>query len=336
MIWPRIVLGVALVATAIWAGAAGRSLWMIPLLGAVFSVAMIDGKNAAWKKAFFASSAGDRAKTLAGTLVVEVILVAILFFVASGIASALGAAPPRQPLASLDVAVAGGALAGALIIMAVVRRVEGDRDPVTRAMENLDAEIRRASRRGGDPDEEEDGIEESPLDDLIDEADMMAERKIVTPQEISGLARHFAEHPDVEASISALTALSVGRPRDPRIGAAHERRVGLTGLRLFADQMEETHDDAEGARLRAALDAAGLDQVVLRGLAEEAAEWVRHDAAWLAETLNTRLDFRDDVVAAALTAILQDLETRRAPTPGTAEAALRTRAAAALARLEAL
>ena len=137
MIWPRILIGAALVVLALWAGAASRSLWSLPVLIGVFTLAYMDGKNRIWRKAFQEGDRLYKAKALAGALIAETALVCLLFFAAAGVAAAFGALDPRLPFDRLDAGLAAAALAMALLGGALIRAIEGDRDPMTVALEQL-------------------------------------------------------------------------------------------------------------------------------------------------------------------------------------------------------
>ncbi|MEL6977934.1 MAG: hypothetical protein AAGM38_04555, partial [Pseudomonadota bacterium] len=97
MIWPRAALAAILVAAPIWAGAFDRSLLSLASLTPVFAIAYLDGRQRAVRERLMASGAKERFWALIGALVAQAVVVALLFFVAAGAASVLGAARPRAP-----------------------------------------------------------------------------------------------------------------------------------------------------------------------------------------------------------------------------------------------
>lgn len=133
----RIVAGGLLVALAARYGAVSRSPWTIAYATAALSIAMALTKRRYWSPPF----EPDRfwlAKRLVGTVVSEAVLAAILFFLAYGVVAAIGEAQPFAPLHQQDLDYAIGALVISLVMFGVVRLLEGGKDPVDVALEELE------------------------------------------------------------------------------------------------------------------------------------------------------------------------------------------------------
>ncbi len=83
----RIVVGSLLVLSVIAAGAMVRSAWIILPLGLIYTVMFMQGRWRAWQVAIQNESASSLLSKILSTLVVQTILVALLYFIARGIAA---------------------------------------------------------------------------------------------------------------------------------------------------------------------------------------------------------------------------------------------------------
>lgn len=272
MIWPRVLVGAMFVALPLWAGGFGRSLWTIPPMILVFTLAYIDGKNLFWRNAFQEGDWRFKARRVAGALLAETVLVSALFFFAAGVAGALGDPGPRAPFDRLDASLLALILSLSLGGMALLRRIEKGRDPVARAIERFAVDL--------DPTDEEDAEEEdSEAEAIADEAEALAERPRQTPEaalgEIDALAARLAAlAPPERARLPARRMIDMTEEIEgPNAAAA--RRAGYRGLALLAER-------AEGAAVVARM---GAVPDVIFALKEDPSDAARLDALALAEAL---------------------------------------------------
>lgn len=292
MIWPRFVIAALLLALPIWAGAASRSLWLAPVLIGVFTIAYIDGKHRIWREQFAASGAGEKLKTIAGAILTQTILVAILYLLAVGASYLLGQTGPRAPFGRLDAALSAGGLAAALLGGALVRKLEGGRDPMDRALESLQSTIDEWDQDDVDDDYDREFDEVDLTDEierieaLEEEADILASRETVTEPEINALANRFVAA-DIDRRAASLLRLAASDGAET--GEAYRRRVGLRGLLFLA------RENAAGL----APILAEIQQAVLGALAPGGSAELKLDALTLAETLG----LGGDTLLAALQAL---------------------------------
>lgn len=132
----RVIAGGVLVALAARYGAVSRSPWTILYAAAALSIAMAATKRRYWRR----PDPAERfwlARRLAGTLVSETLLAALLFFLAYGISAAVGTATPFAPLEDSDAIIALAALALSLALFLGIHVLEGGRDPVDVALEDF-------------------------------------------------------------------------------------------------------------------------------------------------------------------------------------------------------
>lgn len=146
----RIVAGGVLVALAAWYGAVSRSPWTILYAAAALSIAMAATKRRYWR-APVDPGRFWLATRLIGTAVSETILAALLFFLAYGIAAAIGTATPFAALTPGDALVAAGALGLSLALFLVIHVLEGGRDPVDLALEDFAAAFDAEDQAEGAP-----------------------------------------------------------------------------------------------------------------------------------------------------------------------------------------
>ena len=320
MMWPRLLIALPLLAAPIWAGAAGRSYWLAPVLIVVFALAYIDGKNRIWREAFIDSGALEKTKAVLGAAAAQTILVGLLFFAATGVASVFGALGERAAFDRLDAGVASAVLALCLLGGALVRWAEGGRDPVDRALDNLSEALREIDE--GDLDEAVDDAfagRLSPFDALEAELDGLAQRFLVAETEIDSLARRMAE---ADAPLSAASHLThLARNPDPdsdaRVGAANRLKAVYRAMRrLWEADSHEIED----------IYAASFEALILSTLKGGDDAALRLEAVTLAEAMG----LRGDRLAAALQAI-----ERESGLEEESGKALKSRAARLLERLEA-
>lgn len=298
MIWPRVLIGVMFVALPIWAGGFGRSLWTIPPLILVFTLAYIDGKNTIWRRDFLERDWRFKLRQIVGALIAETVLVGALFFIAAGVAAAFDALPPRAPFDRLDATLLALALALSLGGMAVLRAVEGGRDPVVRALERFGEELTQES--GGeaedDPAERYDELDPQTRA-LCEVADALA-ADTLDPEAneiaIADLARRLAAlDPPERAREPAFRMIDLSEEIEgPNAAAA--RRAGYRGLMMLTQR-------PDGAEMVSTMGAAA--EIVFT-LKDDPSDAVRLEALALAEAM-IALDFP---AAAAGGALMETIE----------------------------
>lgn len=277
MIWPRVVVGVLFIALPIWAGGFGRSLWTLPPMILVFTLAYIDGKNAIWRRAFLQGDRRFKLQQILGALIGETVLVLALFFIAAGVAAAFDALPPRAPFSRLDAGLLAATLALALGGMALLRKIEGGRDPVVRALETLGRGLAEAE---ADPGAAEDFEIERPdpeADDLIAEAEAAAKAPDPAEATIDDLAERLAAlRPAKRVRTPALQLIDmIEEVHGP--GARAARRIGYRALTLLSRT-------EEGGEIVVGMGAA---PEVIYALKEDGSDAARLEALELAERLIT-------------------------------------------------
>lgn len=347
MIWPRFVIALFLLASPVWAGADGRSLWTLPLLIGVFTIAYIDGKNRIWRSRFAQLGVVQMLGSIAGAMVAQTILVSLLFFTAAGVATLWGEIGERAPLDRLDFAVSGAVLAICLLGGAATRWAEGGRDPVDRALEEFGEAIKGLDDL--DPDHDEDDVDAAlgenddyrpayrgpgpttprapmtPLAQLREEAETFASRAVVSDREIDGVAKrivaHFGAGSEGEAFDLLCALASPTSGASDSVEASHRRLVGCRGLVTLARERPETLWSALSRVETAALEAIGPDSApALRLVGVE---------------LIATLGLGGDHVLNALRALEAEME-RASAAGGPELTALKARAEAEIARLERL
>ena len=113
--------GLIIVGAVIAAGYMQRSLWNVPLLAGVFTVLYIYGKQPQWKK-LIRETPAMILPSLAGTYLIQLIMVGIFYLIGFGAKSLIGEAGPRAALSPFDYQFAGGLLAAGLILGTIVNQ----------------------------------------------------------------------------------------------------------------------------------------------------------------------------------------------------------------------
>ncbi len=85
----KLLLGLGLLAIALYTGFAGIPLWLIPLVGVLFTAAYLQGKWSLWRGLF---QRRDRTfyQSLLITYAMQVVVVALFYLIGSGVARLVG------------------------------------------------------------------------------------------------------------------------------------------------------------------------------------------------------------------------------------------------------
>ena len=104
----RLISGMAVVGTAIWAGFLYRSPWIVLLLAISFTVLYVGGKLAQWRMLARMHGIASVLKALMVTLPIQAIVSGVFFLIGVGIGAIAGQRDFAARLEGFDFALAGG------------------------------------------------------------------------------------------------------------------------------------------------------------------------------------------------------------------------------------
>lgn len=247
----RIVTGLLIVVTAVYAGFLHRSPWIIALLAASFTLLYVGGKLEQWRMLARMYGAVAVLKALVVTLPIQAIVSGVFYLIGVGIGALAGQRAFADRLEQLDVALAGGLLVlGVLATTAIhVAEARADVDPER----ELSAEIRA----------------------IMDDASELGQQVVAMPVQIFALARRLADHADKHETLAAMATFFDD-------DNAFVRRVAYTALRFMGQAGRDLDPQELDRRIVAGMSDAA---VWVRYDAAWAAGEIRGDDAGFAAAL---------------------------------------------------
>lgn len=198
----RIIMGLAVVGTAVAAGILYRSPWIVALLTLSFTVLYVGGKFSQWRMLARMNGFGAIAQALALTFPIQAFLCGLFYLVGLGIGALFGQRSFAERLDGFDVALAGGLLILGVITTAVIHAGE------TRAASNPDAALSPEIRA------------------IMDEAFELGQQTVAMPIQIFSLSRRLTDHADRQESLAAMENFFSDE-------SAFVRRIAHTALRFM-------------------------------------------------------------------------------------------------------
>lgn len=121
----RIVLGLGLLALPLAFGGLARSPYLVLPLTVVFAIAYAGGKGRQWRAWLRTAGAAEILKGVVITLLIQLVVVSLFFFVAYGVVSIFGSRPFAQAVTMPEMAILAAAAVLSVIGTAAVSAMEG-------------------------------------------------------------------------------------------------------------------------------------------------------------------------------------------------------------------
>lgn len=217
----RIISGLLVVGTAVYAGFLYRSPWIIVLLTLSFTALYVGGKVEQWRLLARVHGVAGVVKALLVTFPIQAILSGLFYLVGVGIGAIAGNRSFADRLDNFDWMLAGG-----LLIFGSV---------ATSAIYVMEA---HAGERASKPA----GALSSEIRVIMDEAAELGQQTVAMPVQIFSLARRLADHSD---RIEALAAMENFFDDDN----AFVRRIAYTAIRFMGQSGRDLDPQALDRRI---------------------------------------------------------------------------------------
>ncbi len=197
----RGITALAVSGTALYAGFAHRSPWIIGLLALSFTVLYIAGKAASWR-VLAQQGAAAVLKALLVTLPIQGVVAGVFYLIGLGVGALVARREIAAALEPFDVTLAGGLLVFGIAASALIYTVEARADAAP--AHELSAGIR----------------------EIMDETHELGQQVVAMPIQIFALSRRLTDHPDRQEALAAMEQFFDD-------DNAFVRRVAYTALRFM-------------------------------------------------------------------------------------------------------
>lgn len=213
------ITAITVVGTAVYAGFAHRSPWIIALLALSFTAVYVTGKFPQWRDLARTRGAGSVLKAVTVTVPVQAIFAGTFYLIGLGLGALLAKRDIAENLEMFDVSLAGGLLVFGIAASALI----------------YSSEVRAAGR----PPAQQMSV---GMRDIMDETHELGRLVVAMPVQIFSLSRRLTDHPD---RMEALAAMARYFDDDN----AFVRRVAYTALRFMGQTARDHDPEALDARV---------------------------------------------------------------------------------------
>lgn len=180
----RIVLGLGLLALPLAFGGLARSPYLVLPLTVVFAIAYAGGKGRQWRAWFRTAGTAEILKGVVITLLIQLVVVSLFFFVAYGVVSIFGSRPFARAVTMPEMAILAAAAVLSVIGTATLSAMEGP--PENSVVE----ELLKRTADDDDEDDDDDGADLVMSDETVTVANFFAGRHFSVPDHMEkALAR---------------------------------------------------------------------------------------------------------------------------------------------------
>lgn len=179
----RIISGLTVVGTAVYAGFLYRSPWIIVLLTLSFTALYVGGKVEQWRLLARIRGMAGVLKSLLVTLPIQAVLAGIFYLIGVGVGAIAGNRSFAERLESFDWTLAGGLLIFGLVATTAIYIAEA---------------------RGGEAASGPAHTLSTGIRDIMDEAAELGQQTVAMPVQIFSLSRLLADHADRGEALAAM------------------------------------------------------------------------------------------------------------------------------------